>query len=200
VLTILEDAQPMHALEAALMSKGFRIVRARHAMHGVWVAITGSPDLILTDEIGPSDESNYLLDCLKRNPRTATIPVISLVESLKQMEPSVSRLGELAACYLKSTPVEELVVELDRQIAGRAAHSAAPETSTDASRFDAYFAELGHSSPKAPLGSDLFFGNGVIDPAPVLFPTRFRNPQVHTSSAVRPEPGGISQRGTEPPR
>ena len=185
ILSILGDAQFGTTLETSLVSRGFTIVRARHAMHGVWLAITGSPDAILTDQIRPNDESNYLLDCLKRNPRTAMIPVVSMVDSLRQSEPAVSRLGEVAACYLKDSPVDQLIAELDRQIAIKASHAAVTPVRTDASRFDAIFAELGHSSPKGPWAHDGFFGSDVLDPAPTLFPSGIKLEQPHDAGATR---------------
>ncbi len=180
---ILGDAQLTGILEASLVSKAFTIVRARHAMHGVWLAITGAPDAILTDQIRPSDESNYLLDCLKRNPQTAIIPVISMVDSLRQTEPGISRLGEVAACYLKNSPVEQLIVELDRQIAIKASHAAVPTPRSDASRFDAFFAELGHISPKPPWSNATYFGADVLEPAPTLFPSGFKIEEAHAEAA-----------------
>ncbi len=157
ILSIFGDDQFVVGLESALTSRGFTIVRARHAMHGVWLAITGSPDAIITDQVRPWDESNYLLDCLKRNPNTAIVPVVSMIDSLKQTKASVSRLSEVAACYLKSSPINELIEELDRQVALKATRVTAPAMRSDISRFDAFFEELGHSSPKTPWAVDSFF-------------------------------------------
>lgn len=185
ILSILGDAQLMATLETSLVCRGFSIVRARHAMHGVWLAITGSPDVILTDQIRPCDESNYLLDCLKRNPRTAVIPVISMVESLRQTEPSVSRLGEVAACYLKTSPVDQLIAELDRQVAIKAAHAAVTAARPDLSRYDAFFAELGHASPKGPWASDQFFAGDVLEPTAQLFPSGFKVEPAHPEGRPR---------------
>jgi CheY-like chemotaxis protein len=151
ILCVFTEDGSVAAYEAALSRRGYTLIRARHGMHGYWLSINARPDVILTDLVKPDDESSYLLDCLARNAKTSHIPVVAIVDQLKQNQPGISCLRGLTSCFLSNTKADALIDELDRLVALRPQPQPTP-TADHISRFDAFFADLGHATPKPRWG------------------------------------------------
>ena len=117
-------------------------------MHGYWLSVNTQPDVIVTDSVKPDDESSYLLDCLARNAKTSHIPIVAIVDQVEQQQPGASCLRSLTSCFLQGTQADKLIGELDRLVALRPQPRATPPAD-HISRFDAFFADLGHAAPKA---------------------------------------------------
>ena len=158
VLCIITDPTFVDRFESVLVKRGFTLTRARHGMHGYWLAVTAQPDVIVTDVISPEESSNYLLDCLNRNQKTSSIPIVAVLDSTHQSKPGVSCLRRVASSFLKSTPPEALVEQLDKYVAESRPESTG--TTDYETRFDAVFAELGHMTPKAPWSVESFPNSG----------------------------------------
>ncbi len=145
VLCVFEDAATVAEYEPKIAGVGFTLLRARHGMHGYWLAVTAQPDVIVTDVATHEKDAQYLLGCLARNHKTQNIPVIAIVEPTSdQKKPQLSCLHSVSTCLLKGTPSDELVTWIDKQIDRRPAVTAVPPD--ELSRFDAFFADLGHSN------------------------------------------------------
>ena len=154
-MCIFADRTLVNSLESSFAEHGFSLVRARHGMHGYWLAVTSQPDVIITDTILPSDDSSYLLDCLERNEKTQHIPILAMLDGLAQERPAMTCLGKMAGCFLKTTPASTLIERIDALIERPGAPASTPRSTADhTSRFDAVFAELGHVAPKAPWSAD----------------------------------------------
>lgn len=62
--------------EPALSSNGFTILRARHGMHAYWLAITGSPDVLIIE--GDEAGDDYVLDRIRSHEKCGRLPIIVL--------------------------------------------------------------------------------------------------------------------------
>lgn len=153
VLCIFEDSISAVALERQFVSKGYTVLRARHAMHGYWLAISSRPDVVITDLIDPGEESDYLVDLLKRNQKTCSLPIIAMVDNVRQTEPAQSCLRMVDVCLRSDAPVDDIVAKLDALVeknhhateAAARSESAPKSTNGVFTRFDDYFARLGES-------------------------------------------------------
>jgi DNA-binding response OmpR family regulator len=79
-LALVVEDSPTQALEivAALQAQGFRVVTAQDGVAGLEVAYQDNPALIVLDVHLPEMNGYQVCRRLKRNPDTASIPVIML--------------------------------------------------------------------------------------------------------------------------
>ncbi len=141
-MCIFSDAQLVDRVESSFARKGFTLLRARNGMHGFWLAVTSRPEAIVTDVPQPEMESDYLLDCLRKNPKTQNIPVIVLIEATQQAMPTASCIRRADTCLLKQTSPERISEEVDRCIAPTERPASSTDVNQRFSRFDDYFATL----------------------------------------------------------
>jgi response regulator RpfG family c-di-GMP phosphodiesterase len=118
-------------------------------MHGLWLAVTTTPDVIVSNVSHPERSSNYLLESLRRNPKTERIPIIALIPTITQRQAAVSCLRWATSTWLRSSNPTELAGEIERLIAAAERREAAVEWASIARR-DAYFAQLGHEGVASP--------------------------------------------------
>ena len=78
VLCIDNDPSVVNALARNLQSRGANALGAYHGMQGYWLACTEQPDVIVTDIMMPRGHGDYVVECLRRNAKTQSIPVIVL--------------------------------------------------------------------------------------------------------------------------
>jgi len=78
VLCIDDDPNISEALARRLHNYDIEVVRAFHGMHGYWLAVTEAPDVIITDLQMPLGAGEHIIECLKRNSETESIPIIVL--------------------------------------------------------------------------------------------------------------------------
>ncbi len=149
VLCILESAIRIQSIESELASNDYTLLRARHGMHGFWMAINGKPDAIVIEVVNPDLPSNYLLENLHRNVKTRDIPVVALIDARCQIAPAASCLKHVALSMSDTTPAEEVVASIAELIQMRTAEPAI-ESPAHASEVDAYFSELGHEIAHSP--------------------------------------------------
>jgi CheY-like chemotaxis protein len=83
-ILLVEDSKPIRlANEAALHRAGYEVICAEDGPSALQQAQEGKPDLILLDMILPKMSGPEVLEKLKKNPRTAAIPVV-VVSSLSE--------------------------------------------------------------------------------------------------------------------
>jgi response regulator RpfG family c-di-GMP phosphodiesterase len=152
VLCIFDERRLVETIEPAVTAEGYTLLRARHGMHGYWMAITGTPDVIITDVPDEEIESNYLLECLNRNAKTREIPVIAMVNARQQSKPTVSCLRHVQLCVTKGISPSELLKQADDIIErnAKSKQSATAEAPVRTNNVDAVFSELGHTPTKSP--------------------------------------------------
>ena len=78
ILCIDDDPEVSGAIERRLSQYEVRLIRAFHGMHGYAEALKHKPDVVVTDLRMPSGDGATILECLRRNRQTASIPVIVL--------------------------------------------------------------------------------------------------------------------------
>ena len=116
VLCIDDDPNISEAIARRLHSYDVEVVRAFHGMHGLWLAVTEKPDVIITDLRMPQGEGEQVVECLKGNSKTENIPVIVLTgKSDPGLEDKLLRLG--AEHFLpKPASFEEILDRLGHHI------------------------------------------------------------------------------------
>jgi CheY-like chemotaxis protein len=96
-ILLVEDSKFLRlAGERALTKAGYRVVSTADGEQGLRVAQEQTPDLILLDMLLPKLSGPDVLRALKRNPATATIPVIVLSSLSQKNETRLKRDGATA--------------------------------------------------------------------------------------------------------
>jgi DNA-binding response OmpR family regulator len=116
VLCVDDDPNISEAIARRLHRSGIQVLRAYHGMQGCWLAATEKPDVIVLDVVMPQGSGIEILECLKRNEQTSSIPVIVLTgKTDPDLCGRMERLG--AVRYLsKPIPFEELLDEITRHV------------------------------------------------------------------------------------
>ena len=78
ILCIDDDPEVSGAIELRLSKYDVHLIRAFHGMHGYAEALAHKPDVIVMDLAMPRGDGATILECLRRNRQTASIPVIVL--------------------------------------------------------------------------------------------------------------------------
>ena len=78
ILVVDDDPVSLKMLETSLHNEGYRVVTATDGPPARQVASDEQPDLIILDIMMPGEDGFQVMDHLKKNSRTASIPVIFL--------------------------------------------------------------------------------------------------------------------------
>ncbi|MEO1496235.1 MAG: response regulator [Planctomycetota bacterium] len=78
VLWVDDDPNVAAAYARRLRRKRIEILPASDGMQGYWQAVTSRPDLIVTDLRMPRWQGGDLIECLRANAQTASIPLVVL--------------------------------------------------------------------------------------------------------------------------
>lgn len=78
VLCIDDDPDICQCLQIQLEHLGLEVQTAHFGTHGYWDALVRRPDVIITDLRMPQGSGDYVIELLKRNPKTRNIPIIVL--------------------------------------------------------------------------------------------------------------------------
>lgn len=114
ILCVDDDPDLQTTIELRMRKYDVEIEQAYFGMQGIVEAAQAKPDLIVMDHAMPNGDGEYLLNVIKRNPATSTIPVIVLTG---MRDPNLkSRLLQAGAeAYLqKPVPFDELVHHISR--------------------------------------------------------------------------------------
>ena len=116
VLCVDDDPDISEALTRVFHRHGIRVLRAFLGIQGFSQAVTEKPDVIILDVAMPKGQGTEILECLKRNPQTADIPVIILTGKRDPgLKREVQNLGA-ARFFNKPIPFDELLDEIRRHI------------------------------------------------------------------------------------
>jgi len=108
VLCIDDDPQVVSALARNLEARGVTAIRAYHGMQGYSLACSEAPDIIVTDMMMPRGNGEYVVECLKRNTMTRSIPIIVLSGvGVKNLEQRVKQL-DVDAVFTKPVQFNSL--------------------------------------------------------------------------------------------
>jgi CheY-like chemotaxis protein len=116
ILCVDDDPEISRTIELRLRSFDVRVERAFYGTQGLWNAVTKRPNLIIMDLAMPNGDGQSVLECLKRNTRTADIPVIVLT-GMRDRTLSKRLFHSGASQYLrKPIPFDDLFHEINRFI------------------------------------------------------------------------------------
>jgi DNA-binding response OmpR family regulator len=103
ILCVDDDPGFQTTIEMRMRAYDVEIEHAFYGTQGIAEAINARPDLILLDLAMPSGDGKYLLECIKRNSATASIPVIVLTG---MRDPNLTRrVLQAGAAVLLQKPV-----------------------------------------------------------------------------------------------
>lgn len=108
LLCINDSSASCLALTRELCVYEIDVLNAPHGMQGYWLAMSEKPDIIVMDVMIDPAEAGQVLECLKKDAETASIPVIALAE---RMEPGLEdKLQRLGADFVQplDVPFEEI--------------------------------------------------------------------------------------------
>jgi len=116
VLCIDDDPEVSRLIQSYLQDFDVQVVRSFHGMQGFTEAIRHSPAVIIMDVAMPNGDGTTILECLKRNRDTASIPVILLSGMRDHSLPR--RMFELGADQFLHKPVhcDVLMHEISRYV------------------------------------------------------------------------------------
>jgi DNA-binding response OmpR family regulator len=120
VLCIDDDPNVSEALARRLHSHGIEVSMAFCGMQGFWQAVTEKPNVIILDYSMPKGDGCQILECLKRNPQTANVPVIVLTGKVDAgLKNRMLKLGA-DRFFTEPVPFDALLDELSRYLGGPA--------------------------------------------------------------------------------
>lgn len=116
VLCIDDDPQIGETIGLRLRNYAVKVLSAHHGMQGFWQATRARPDLIITDMRMPQGSGDYLVERLRRNGDTRSVPVIVLTGRRDpELEGMMRQLGA-QEFFTKPAPFGELLKAIAKYI------------------------------------------------------------------------------------
>ena len=116
VLCIDDDPQVIEVIQDYLDRYDVKLLGAYFGTQGIWMAAIHQPDVILTDLNMPQGDGGTVIETLRRNAKTAAIPIVVLTgKSGPGIYGQVRRMGA-ENCLHKPLHVHDLLAELRRYI------------------------------------------------------------------------------------
>ena len=117
ILIIDDEADFLYFVKANLeLARDYKVVGAKSGKAGLDAAASQKPDIILLDIILPDIDGFGVLDNLKKNEKTALIPVVMLTAIKDKISVSKAKAGGAAEYISKPFTVQELLNVIDIHI------------------------------------------------------------------------------------
>jgi len=117
ILIVDDEADFLYFVKANLeLARDYKIISAKSGQEGIDSAASQNPDIILLDIILPDIDGLEVLDRVKKNPKTAFIPVIMLTAIKDDASVLKAKAGGAAEYISKPFTVQELLDVIDRHI------------------------------------------------------------------------------------
>ena len=114
LLAIDDDPNVSQAIRRRFGQYRVTLLQAEHGTHGIWLATTRRPDVIITDLRMPQGRGQDVVACLARDPRTRQIPIIVLTGVFDdELRRRMLNLG-VAAYLTKPVSFEDLCEAVGR--------------------------------------------------------------------------------------
>jgi len=116
VLCIDDDPRVAEVIQDYLDRYDVKLLSAYFGAQGIWLAAIHQPDVIITDLRMPQGDGATVIETLRRNAKTAAIPIVVLTG---RTDPGIDgRVRHLGAenCLHKPLHVYDLLAELRRYI------------------------------------------------------------------------------------
>ncbi|OWW18443.1 response regulator [Noviherbaspirillum denitrificans] len=116
ILIVDDEARNRRLLDVLVKTEGYQTICASNGQEALDLAASRSPDLILLDIMMPGMDGFEVATALKKNPATATIPLI-IVSALSDVA-AHGRLLASGADEFINKPVDrwELALRINRQL------------------------------------------------------------------------------------
>jgi CheY-like chemotaxis protein len=101
ILAIDDDPMALELVDAILSQEGFRIIKAYGGEEGVAVARRETPALIILDLLMPELDGFAVVERLRADPATATIPIVILTSKHLTPDEKACLNGEIACLARK---------------------------------------------------------------------------------------------------
>jgi two-component system, OmpR family, KDP operon response regulator KdpE len=116
ILCIDDDPLVVEVVRDHLTRYDVKVLSACFGVQGIWLAVLEHPDVIITDLRMPQGDGATVIETLRRNAKTAAIPIVVLTGRTEPgIEDRVRRLGA-ESCLHKPLHVYDLLAELRRYI------------------------------------------------------------------------------------
>lgn len=116
VLCIDDDPDISETIALRLQHRGAKVLRAFHGMHGLQLAMTRRPKLIITDLRMPQGGGSYIIERLRSHPDTRSVPIIILTGQRRLDLPHTARRLRVNQVLTKPIHFDDLAAAIGRFI------------------------------------------------------------------------------------
>ncbi|MBN3922779.1 response regulator [Nostoc sp. NMS4] len=116
ILVVEQSLHDLELLNSHLGILNFSCICTKQGMRAVMLAQTHQPDLILLDMKLSNLSANQVIDDLKHDSKTATIPIIAVTPLTEVQDDDSMMLTEFDDCITKPFDFNQLEVVISRHI------------------------------------------------------------------------------------
>lgn len=118
-ILVVDDLQAqLNLISGYLEQEGFKVVTAGNGQEALSKALAQIPDLVITDLVMPEMSGLEFCRKLKKNPETASIPVIACTTKDRDMDKQWAKKQGVVAYLVKPFTQEEIVSAVKKSVAG----------------------------------------------------------------------------------
>ncbi|HEX5472136.1 MAG TPA: response regulator [Lacipirellulaceae bacterium] len=114
ILCVDDDPDISENIELRLWQYDVEVVRAFHGMHGLSLATSERPDLIITDLRMPQGSGEFIVKSLRKNPATKGIPIIVFTGRQNHQLEAMATRHSVDAVLSKPIQYKDLVAAIGR--------------------------------------------------------------------------------------
>jgi len=118
VLVVDDLKAQLNLISGYLEQEGFNVVTAENGNDALAKATAQVPDLVITDLVMPEMSGLEFCRKLKKNPETASIPVIACTTKDRDMDKKWAKKQGVVAYLVKPFTQEEMVSAVKSSVAG----------------------------------------------------------------------------------
>ena len=116
ILIIEDDAVTRLVLTGVFRQQGLEVLQAANGEEGILVARNGRPDVIVSDVNLPAMDGFAVLNCLRKDPITATIPFILVTANSNEADQRRARQSGANGYLSKRIQPSELQALVSKHI------------------------------------------------------------------------------------
>ena len=118
ILVVDDLKAQLNLITGYLEQEGFQVVTAENGSEALAKATAENPDLVITDLVMPEMSGLEFCRKLKKNPQTASIPVIACTTKDRDMDKKWAKKQGVVAYLVKPFTQEEIVSAVKNSVAG----------------------------------------------------------------------------------
>ncbi|MBD2530744.1 response regulator [Nostoc flagelliforme FACHB-838] len=116
ILVVEQSLHDLELLNSHLETLNFSCICTKQGVRAVMLAQTHQPDLILLDTMLSNSSANQVIDDLKHDSKTASIPIIGVTPLTMTQDDNSPRLTGFDDCITKPYHFNQLEVVINRHI------------------------------------------------------------------------------------